>query len=502
MVNKLGKTLSIIMFLVAATPLTLAFQAADAEAGSQTQLMLESCKIPGYPETALCGTLEVYENRATQKGRKIPIKVVVIPAKSETPKPDPVFVLLGGPGQGAASLAGFIFPRFQGVHSERDIVFVDIRGTGASNPLNCAFFGPEDSLQTYVTDMFDPEYVRVCREKLDKKGDLSLYTTTYAMADLNDVRAALGYEKINLSGGSYGTRASLEFMRQFPQHVRSAVLLGLAPITVPMPRHFARDAQASLDAVLADCAADPACHGAFPNLDQDTAQALAAFEKGSITQTVTNPNTKKDETVTMPRGAFVTALRAMLYSSFRARDVPLYLHEAANGNFEPFIQFSAGYNKGLIAGLSDGLYLSMTCAEDLPFVDLAAARKEAQGTFLGTYRIDQQWEACQQWKQGEVEEAFRQTLKSDIPVLLISGEHDPVTPPYMGDMVAQGLPNALHLVVPHAAHGAGIAGACLVPIINTFVEQGHGNNIDTGCISSVKRPDFTLPKKNQEEKGK
>ena len=473
------------------------------ENGSETEMRgkipMKVCQLQGYDGKALCATYEVFEDRKAQTGRKIPLKVVVVPAKNEKTQPDPIFVFLGGPGLGAASLAGYLARQYDNLRDDRDLVLVDIRGTGASNPLSCSLLGPEDSLQTYLEDMFDIDYVRRCREDLSKRANLALYTTDLAMADVNDVREALGYEKINAVGGSYGTRSVLEFIRQFPEHVRTGIMTGLAPATVPIPQHFARDAQAAMDALIAACAADPKCNETFPDFEEDLNRVLARFDEGPVTQTVKNPMTQKDETVLLKRGVFTTALRAMLYGANGAARIPLMISKAADGDFSPFILYGAEYTKGLHEDLTDGFYLCVTCAEDLPFIDVISAKMEARGTFLETYRVDQQRAACADWVRGGLDEGYRDPVVSDVPVLLMSGEIDPVTPPYMGEKVLEGFKNGVHIKIPNTAHGIGNAADCLVPIIETFLRKGNGKKLKTGCVSKVQRPAFLLEMPESQE---
>jgi len=469
--------------------------AATKETGEEVmrgKIAMKVCQVPGFDGEALCGNYEVFEDRAAQSGRKISLKVVVVPATGERAKPDPIFVFLGGPGQGAATFAGYLVGQYEDFRKDRDLVFVDIRGTGESNPLNCDLAGPENSIQTYLEDMFDIEYVRNCRESLEKRANLALYTTELAMADVNDVREALGYEKINAVGGSYGTRSVLEFIRQFPEHVRTGVMTGLAPVTVPIPQHFARDAQAALDALIDACAADAECQKTFPDFKEDLDKAFAAFDMGPVTQTVKNPITEKDETVLLKRGVFATALRALLYGSHGAARIPLMISKAAEGDFEPFILYGAQYTRGLNQGLSDGYYLCVTCAEDLPFIDVTQARMEAGSSFLGTYRVDQQRAACADWVRGNPDDAYFEPLVSDVPVLLVSGEVDPVTPPYMGEKVLKGFKNGVHLKLPNTAHGLGNASDCLLTVIKPFIEKGHGKKLKTDCIAKIQRPPFVL----------
>ena len=189
--------------------------ACSAPKTSSIHDLLETCKSNDGPVDALCGTFEVYEDREAASGRKIPLKIVVLPALGNEPKPDPLFFLAGGPGGGAADMASGIKPAFARIQSERDIVLVDQRGTGDSNPLKCEL--DEDSLEELSkADEMPLDELRACLEGYD--ADAKLYTTSIAMDDLDDVRQFLGYGAINVYGGSYGTRAALVYLRRHEEH--------------------------------------------------------------------------------------------------------------------------------------------------------------------------------------------------------------------------------------------------------------------------------------------
>ena len=206
---------------------------------------LKPCTGYDTPVDAYCGSLKVYENRATKQGRQIDLNIVVLPALRSDAAPDPLFFLAGGPGQGAAKLAKVVREIFRRVQSDRDIVLVDQRGTGKSNPLDCN--SDDDSLQAIMeTNEQVLDRLKACQAKYD--ADLTLYTTPIAMDDLDDVRAFLGYDKINVYGGSYGTRAALVYMRQHGDRVRSAILDGVAPTNMRLPLYFPRDTQRALRA--------------------------------------------------------------------------------------------------------------------------------------------------------------------------------------------------------------------------------------------------------------
>src|SRR3989440_4095718 len=167
------------------------------------KLELKPCIVAGVTKDALCGQYEVYEDRAKKAERKISLNVMVLPALVDKPAPDPIFYLQGGPGGAATSVAPtWIMTQ---MHRTRDVVLVDQRGTGNSNPLQCNFRGDANDMRGYFVEGATPEGARLCRSELEKNADLRLYTTTIAMADLDDVRVALGYDRINVYGGSYGS---------------------------------------------------------------------------------------------------------------------------------------------------------------------------------------------------------------------------------------------------------------------------------------------------------
>ena len=232
--------------------------AAHPTRGSMT---LHPCDVPGVAGGGRCGALTVYENRASGTGRRISLNIVVVPAAGLTPARDPVFWLEGGPGGAATGAIGPVSNQYlRGVRTDRDLVFVDQRGTGKSSPLDCDLGDSPADLDRYFGPLFPVDLVRACREKLEQTADLTQYTTSIAADDLDDVREALGYPVINLAGASYGTQAALVYMRRHREHVRSSFLVGVAPPDFRLPLPFARAAQHALDMTLADCAADRSCH--------------------------------------------------------------------------------------------------------------------------------------------------------------------------------------------------------------------------------------------------
>jgi len=177
-------------------------------ASGEAELGLETCElvVPGTPlsTTGQCGWLEVAENPAEPHGRQIRIRVARVPARDRVVEPDPLVFFAGGPGQAATETWPVVAHALRKVNQSRDILLVDQRGTGQSNPLKCPEIEVEEALATDWDEL--ARATRECLASLD--GDPRFYTTTVAMHDIDAARAALGYEKVNLYGGSYGTRAA------------------------------------------------------------------------------------------------------------------------------------------------------------------------------------------------------------------------------------------------------------------------------------------------------
>lgn len=453
---------------------------------------LAPCTVEDTHEPALCGTYPVWEDREAKRGRKISLNVLVLPALEGMPPGGSAFTFLdGGPGAAATRVAAG-FMNDKELRRHRDILLVDQRGTGRSNPLNCDFHGPgshskgASDPRLLAGELFPPEAVRACRDELSKVADLKLYTTALGMDDVDDVRTWLGYPKLDIEGGSYGTRAAQVYMRRHPAAVRSVVLDGVAPVDEPIPLHHAYAGQRAIDLLFAECAAQPACHAAFPDLPTELRAVIARAEHG-VTVRIADPRTGKPVEVTADRGTIAEGLRFMMYGR-TARQVPLAVHRAYEGDLAQLVTLAIQRRAELDHVLSMGMNFSVTCAEDLPFIDAAATARLTVGTMLGDYRIREQKRVCELWPRGAISADAREPVRSDLPVLLISGERDPVTPPEFGERVARWLPNGRLVVVPHSGHGAD--GACAQRVVNQFVERASVQGLDASCLMATPPPHF------------
>lgn len=467
---------------------TLVLAGCNQAQSTQAIDRLKPCTGDDEPNDAYCGTLKVYENRATKQGRQIDLNIVVLPALRTDSQPDPVFFLAGGPGQGAAKLAKLVREMFRRVQTDRDIVLVDQRGTGKSNPLNCD--SEDDSLAAFAeTPEQSLARLKVCMSKYD--ADLTQYATPIAMDDLDDVRAFLGYDKINVYGGSYGTRAALVYMRQHGDHVRTAILDGVAPPDMRLPLYFPRDSQRALDLLVKDCASDEGCNKAYPDLGTRIKALMARLETSPPTVKITHPRTGEVGDVKIDGRILAGVIVGTLYSPIASALVPAIIAAAERNDFQSMLALAAIGDNGGATNMSIGMQLSVICAEDAPRNTPEDLKREADSTLFGKYVMQIQSEACAFWPRGIVDASFYEPVKSPVTTLVMSGEIDPVTPPMWGQRVADALPRSKHIVIPGTGHTPGGTG-CGQRIIKSFIDKGSFDGLDTACVANVKRPPFFL----------
>jgi pimeloyl-ACP methyl ester carboxylesterase len=445
---------------------------------------LHPCTIEEGPSEAFCGQFKVFENRETNAGRQIALKIVIGPALRRDAKPDPLFIFEGGPGGGAATLARYRLPMFRRFQNDRDIVLIDQRGTGGSNPLDCEPEDRDDEDFSHVDD-YPVERLRTCLAKLN--ADERFYTTSIAMDDIEDVRRYLGYGQINLWGGSYGTRAALVYLKNHESAVRSVVLDSVAPPDMRLPLFMARDGQRALDLMTEDCAKDAACGAQFPHLkDSVTAMFAQAASKPHVK--FVHPRTGKSAEITVSQRLLAMIVFSALYDPTATSLLPQLITDAAKGNYQGL--FALAFERDLPKGaMSEGLFLSVVCAEDMPHVSADDIAREAQGRFLGTGMFDTRLKPCAFWPKGAVPQEYYEPVKSNKPVLILSGEDDPITPPSWGEEVAHWLPNSRHLIVPGSGHISTPRG-CVPKLMGEFLDRADARSLDATCISSQHRPPF------------
>jgi pimeloyl-ACP methyl ester carboxylesterase len=439
--------------------------------------------VEGIEDTFLTATLEVPEDRDKPDGRKISLHIVIVPALEKGTKEPPLFDIAGGPGvaatTGAAEYAGVLR-----VHRERrDVVLVDQRGTGQSNPLRC----PELEAVSRLDPMYDPAAVKRCRDELAKTADLLHYGTADAVRDLEDVRYALAYDQIDLMGLSYGTQVVQRYMREYPDNVRAAVMLGAVPLDEKIPLHHARNAEEVLQRILDDCDADPDCGRAFPSLRREWTEVLARLDADPVrTEYVDSTGASA---VVIRRGPFCEALRSFMYGTSLQRRIPYLIHEAALDNFKPFLDLAMPGGGGFIA---EGMYLCVTCPEGTGRIAPGEIERTTARTFLGSYRADQQAGACAEWGLAPLPDEDLAPVSSVVPTLFVAGGMDAVTPVAWAQEISSRLTNSLVIVIDHLGHfPEGLEHMeCYDAIIADFFAKGSVVGLDTACLDTMTPPGF------------
>jgi pimeloyl-ACP methyl ester carboxylesterase len=404
-------------------------------------------------EFARCGTIPVYENRARGSGRQIGLRVIVLPARRKEVAPDPVVFLTGGPGLAAADDPAYVARLLASVRGSRAIVLVDQRGTGQSNPLNCHLYD-DGSLQSLLDPMFPIGRVRACRAALANRADLTQYGTTIAADDLADVLSALGYDQVNLVGGSYGTRAALVFLRRHPTRVRSAVLFGVAPPNDVLGTAFGYAGARALNAAFAWCAGDVTCHTAVPDPPGDFAAVRARLDRQPMTVSTWNWGRWRREPVTLTRRLFDERVFFILYQPSRARRMIPLVHRAVAGDWGPLIDAMLREGGPRRSGRSEGMMLSVLCTEDAPRLSTMDTTRMAANSPLGLPIVHELLAACAIWPRGALTGADTLPVRSSVPILMFSGGLDPASPVEWADSAAPTLGNSVHVVNPTGGHAA------------------------------------------------
>jgi pimeloyl-ACP methyl ester carboxylesterase len=443
---------------------------------------LQRCKLRGANDSVLCGTIPVIENRETNRGRIIQLNVIVVPALSNDSLLPPIFDIDGGPGMADTKNVGFYASPRNPYRRRHDIVLVDVRGTGKSNGLYCASFQNRRIWSEKFEEMYPVDKVKECYTELSKHADLAQYTTTNVVKDFEEVRKWLGYKKIDLFSLSYGTRVAQVYLKLYPSSIDRCILWSPTSIDSRMPLYHARFAQQAFDKLVADCEHDSSCHTNFP----DFAKEFYALKDRSPFTVDAADSAGQVQSYKVSWDEVETKIRELTYSPAGLRNIPFLVHQLYVGNFEPFLKLYSlsPFNSTIFA---EGFYLCVTCTEDVPFIRKEEIDSLTRGTYMGTYRIDQQLQACSVWTKGKVSKDFFHPAHSSVPVLVFSGGFDPVTPTSMAKEIASHLPNATLVIIPTMSHMFdGLSNIeCFDNIALSFLDQPSNRKLDLHCVQQM-----------------
>lgn len=469
------------------------FCSAIYAASARETLTLEECRLESESGlgslAARCGHLPRAENPDAPASKVLQLHVAVVPALSLKPADDALFVLTGGPGQAASEFYLSLSPAFARIRRDRDIVLVDQRGTGRSNRLACRL--PEEPELTAVESETLNRLVRECLKQLP--GDPRFYTTSLAVRDLEAVRAALGHERISIYGVSYGTRVAQHYIKQYPERVRAAILDGVVPATLALGPRTAIEAQRALDALFERCQKDESCARSYPDLVGTFRSLMARVASEPLRLSIPDPLTGQPTAVTLDRDRLSAAVRMLSYSDETASMLPLLIHEAqALRRAESLAAQYLMIRRDAERQIAQGMHFSVVCSEDAPrWSEQDVSESALEQTYLGPQLMGAMRAICEQWPRGPVDENFAEPLRSDVPVLLLSGGNDPATPAAYAEQILPGLSRAKHLILQGQGHGQ-IAIGCVPRLVADFIASASSETLDTSCIESVRPAAFML----------
>jgi len=447
---------------------------------------LRACELSGpgpLSVAARCGTLDVPQDRDQPDGRQLSLSYAVVPARTGNPAPDPVFFLAGGPGQSAIDVAPLISMALRDVNRDRHLVFLEQRGTGASHALHCE---PED-----LDDMIEMDFERINQAVRDCMAewdiDVRHFTSTDYALDLEALRAAYGFDAINLIGGSYGTRMAQVYLRNYPGRVRSVVLDAVVPTRLRLGSEHSLMLDQALELLFDRCTADEACSERFPGVEAAFRDLIEQYRNNGQSITISHPRTGEGTPIEFNDQTLGGALRFLAYSPQTQMIIPYLVHEASATGQPDRIAAQALIMTDQIAGqLAFGLNFSVGCSEDWPSWPQDIDNSD---TLLGDSMVELYASICEWWPAGNVPTDFHAPFDSEVPVLILSGELDPVTPPAYGDEAAVQFSNSLHLIGRGLGHTV-TSHPCFSGIIDEFFDSASIESLDTECLSTLDHAPF------------
>jgi len=456
-----------------------------AESALEQQLSVENCHVKGIRQQVQCGTYSTPENYAQPNGVKIDINFVVLPAIDNSKEKLPLMFLAGGPGQAAAELSAQIYSGFREIRKTRDLILIDQRGTGKSQPLQC-----EDSLDidpySSMAEDFSADDIEQCLAQLS--GDLSQYNSENSIRDFDAVREALGYQQVHIYGGSYGTRAGLVYMRMFPDSLKSVVLDSVGPIEVPIGL-FGKSVEQSFTKLTENCQADSFCAQQYPDVAEEFAAISSRLSLIPARVKIAHPRLGTNIEFVISKEKFISTVQMQLYSMQTRSLIPLLIHQAYLGDYKPLAGLIAQSEGGM--GIYIGLHFNIVCNEDYPRISAQMKAADANNNFAKGMSLEMIGKACAVWPKYQPSADFYQTVNADIPTLILSGQLDPVTPASNGEKSHANLPNSHHIISKNNAHIVAST-VCGIKIVNEFLEKQMPNELDESCLAEIPDASFMV----------
>jgi pimeloyl-ACP methyl ester carboxylesterase len=445
---------------------------------------IEPCRVTGIHEPVRCMSVDVAESPRDPAGRRLRIRVVVLPARGQAPLREPLMLIQGGPGVPGTLMA----PNFQQrevLRERRDLIFFDQRGTGGSGSLNCAFL----NRYNFLGALFPTDHVSACRRAVARQADAAAYNNTTSVEDLEAVRKALGVESWSLAGFSFGTRLAQLYARKYPRRVKGVILDGVVPFDAELTADLAESMERSLDFVVRRCERDSECGKRYPDTKRALVRLSRQLDKAPVPVSVAD-STGRTLSGPFGRWDFAYAIRGMLYGPLAA-SLPAWVSAAERTkDFSAFARVYWQRTRWVGDSTSLPLHLSVYCSEDMPFTDSATAVRRAQGTLIGPRYYLEYRAGCAAWPMPRAAAETRHPWTSDIPTLLFSGERDPVTPPEYGARVARHLRSGRHIIIRGGGHAE--QSLCKTQVMAMFLNDPLSLDLTRTCLDMLDFPKFVV----------
>jgi len=447
-------------------------------AKAQAELEMAPCFIAGLKERISCGTVELPLDYANPDGTRVPVHVALVPAVAATPEADPLLIFAGGPGQAAGDYGGFVNLAFYEIQKKRDIILIDQRGTGRSYGMKCEYGDLEDALldRKLLAEM--------CRANYGI--DVRHFTLENVIRDTDEIRQMLGYDTLNLWGGSYGTKSVSLYLKRYPEHVRSIIVDGVLPPDQSLFLSAPSSAERALTKLVADCNAQASCAAAFPDFKNQVDDLVERAVQGDMAFKGIDPVSGKFLDIELDFEIVVESIRSVMYGADGTTLLPYVVNEAHSGNLAPMLASLLGSS-----AIADSMYMgatfSLLCGEDVASINADAAAMAGEGSFArdSYFRIWQQ--SCEGWDyMRPTTTDFFSPAAGDVPALILSGDLDPVTPPPLGEHWLKGFPNGRHIIVEGTGHNTSHVG-CMPQLLAEFVDTLDAKALDSSCLDYLER---------------
>lgn len=481
-----ARTLGIYLIL-----LTTCFSCYEQKQGPKIFDHLTYYQPDGFKDSLLVGTLSVYENRDEQNGKKINLYVAVTPAIERDSLKEPIFIIDGGPGVAASNQSYFYTEIDQSYRKYHDIVYVDARGTGKSNPLHCPEIQTRSTPQEYFENPYPKEELEACIERYHDSVDFNFYKSKYMVEDLEAVRQWLGYERVNLMAISFGGKVSLMYMDRYPNSIHRVVLHAPDAPHIEYVSKRGRYSQRSLDELFKHCENDSLCSTNYPNFRNEFKVVMQRFKESKIVQMIEWNGV--DQEIELKWPPIASKIAELLYNDDQYVQIPYLIHQTYLNNYDPLLEAMNITDTETNFFFADGLWLSNICAEDLPVAKKNYDESEKE-SFLSDYVYATRKYACDHWPVQPADSLDLSVVVSDIPTLLISGHFDPTLPPETGIEIVKHLSNSKHIIIPFMAHMLGDLSniECYDRYVLAYFD-GIENQLDIDCFSKMKPRQFKLP---------